>query len=254
MHLHPFRRWHSSVLAPLLLLAACSHTQQLYAGLSEADANDVVAALLNNGIPATKASAKQGFVVSVGDADLAAAVPLLREHGLPRDAHTRMGEVFKKDGMISTPAEERARYLSALAQELESSLSQIDGVVLARVHPVLPERIVPGEPVLPSSCAVLIKYRPGWNPDDYEDGIRHLVLASIPGLEQSSDAGHGISVVFVEAEPVAPRAAPSNNARYWWAGAAATLAVAAGAGAYGRRGRWRWPRTGRAKKTDHEPV
>jgi len=189
-----------SRLAVLLLcaaLAGCSDSVDLHTGLSERDANEVTAALLDNGIQGQKEAAnKQGFVVKVRKKDLAASVALLREHGLPRNAFSRMGEIFKKDGMISTPVEERARYLYALSQELENTLSQIDGVVLARVHPVLPERIVPGEPVQPSSCAVLIKHRPDWDAEAYEARIRSLVLASIPGL---ADLPQKISIVFVAA-------------------------------------------------------
>lgn len=236
------------VLLFCLLLAACADSVELHSGLSERDANEIIATLLSNGIHGRKASNKQGFIISVGETDLAAAVALLHEHGLPRNAFARMGEIFKKDGMISTPVEERARYLSALSQELENTLSQIDGVVLARVHPVLPERIVPGEPVQPSSCAVLIKYRPGWEPDAYEERIRKLILASIPGLAGSSgSASMKVSVIFVPAtpavsgvvEPYADAAQPAASARalrkkkglenYWLVALVISVLVAAGA-------------------------
>jgi type III secretion protein J len=185
----------SAIVASLLLLGGCARAVELYSGLSEVDANEIVAALTSHGLQANKSATKQGFVVSLEDRDLAEAVSLLQAQGLPRHAYAGMGDVFRKDGMISTPTEERARYLYALSQELENTLSNIDGVVLARVHPVLPERLAPGEPMLPSSCAVLIKYQPGWDSDTYEERIRQLVIASIPGL-----AGGGkVSIVFVPA-------------------------------------------------------
>lgn len=184
------------------LLAGCSGTVDLYTGLNEKDANEITAELDRHGLDAAKSPAgKQLFAVRVPQDRFASAVAVLQAAGLPRSSFTRMGEVFKKDGMISTPTEERARFLSALAQELESTLSQIDGVVLARVHPVLPERVVPGEPVLPSSCSILIKHVPGWNAAAYEPRIRKLVVTSIPGL---AEAPEKVAVVFVPAEAIAP--------------------------------------------------
>lgn len=191
-------------LAPALLvlaLAGCNSSSELYGGLSERDANDIAAALSDHGIDARKsAQGKQLFSVSVPTSDFSRSVALLHAVGLPNSSFSRMGDVFKKDGMISTPTEERARFLYALSQELESTLSQIDGVVLARVHPVLPERVVPGEPVLPSSCSVLIKHVPGWDTAAYELRIRKLVLASIPGL---ADTPEKVAVVFVPSEAMA---------------------------------------------------
>ncbi|OWQ49225.1 EscJ/YscJ/HrcJ family type III secretion inner membrane ring protein [Roseateles noduli] len=193
------------------LLAGCSGAIDLYTGLNEKDANEITAELDRHGLDASKvAGGKQLFAVRVPQDRFASAVAILQAAGLPRSSFTRMGDIFKKDGMISTPTEERARFLSALAQELESTLSQIDGVVLARVHPVLPERVVPGEPVLPSSCSILIKHVAGWNTAAYEPRIRKLVVSSIPGL---ADAPEKVAVVFVPAETIAATAAATAAGR-----------------------------------------
>jgi len=191
------------LLLAMALLAGCDSGTELYGGLSERDANDITAALSDHGIKARKtALGKQLFAVSVPAADFSRSVTLLHAVGLPGSSFSRMGDIFKKDGMISTPTEERARFLHALSQELENTLSQIDGVVLARVHPVLPERVVPGEPVLPSSCSILIKHVPGWDTASYEPRVRKLVLASIPGL---ADAPEKVAVVFVPSDALAVR-------------------------------------------------
>lgn len=196
-------------MALAALLAGCSGSVDLYTGLNEKDANEITAELDRHGLDVAKAPAgKQLFAVRVPQDRFASAVAILQAAGLPRSAFTRMGDVFKKDGMISTPTEERARFLSALAQELENTLSQIDGVVLARVHPVLPERIVPGEPVLPSSCSILIKHVPGWDTAAYEPRIRKLVVTSIPGL---ADAPEKVAVVFVQAGTIAPTPASARG-------------------------------------------
>jgi type III secretion protein J len=197
------------ILLSACLLLACGGSVDLYSGLSEHDANEIISALQERGISGSKQFSKQGAVVKVAEADFPSALSALRARGLPRNTFARMGEVFKKDGMISTPTEERGRYLFAISQELENTLSQIDGIILARVHPVLPERMAPGEPVLPSSCSVLIKYRPGWEPDLYEGRIRRLVLAGIPGLAAANK--FAVSVVFVPASDVAQEELPTDK-------------------------------------------
>jgi type III secretion protein J len=214
-HAGPDKRARRAVVGALcaVLLCACSGSIDLHSGLSERDANEIVAALLDSGLSSEKLSSKQGFVVRVSGSDLATAIAVLRARGLPRSTFARMGDVFKKDGMISTPIEERGRYVYALSQEIENTLSQIDGVVLARVHPVLAERVVPGEPVQSSSCAVFIKHRPDWDSSAYEDRIRRLVLAGIPGLAAAPPSA--VSIVFVPAsdpeEPVTPSRATAAH-------------------------------------------
>jgi len=193
--------------AGFLPLSGCSGSVELYSGLSESDANDIVATLAAQNIEAGKSPAKQGFVVSVPQGEFGSAIGLLRANGLPRSAYAGMGDVFKKDGMISTPTEEHARYIYALSQELERTLTGIDGIVMARVHPVLPERLAPGEPLQVAACAVLIKYRPGWDSGLYEDRVRRLVVSSIPGLANAP--ANNISIVFVPADP-APAALPAS--------------------------------------------
>ncbi len=185
------------ILTQSIFLAACDNSLEIHAKLSERDANEIVAALYTEDIKSRKGSTKLGYNVVVDESQLSKAILVLKKNGLPRQSYTAMGEIFKKDGAISTPMEERGRYLFALSQELERTLSQINGVILARVHPVLPERVAVGTPLQPSSCAVLIKHQPGWNSSAYEMRIRQLVLASIPGL---AAGGGAISIVFVSSE------------------------------------------------------
>jgi type III secretion protein J len=186
----------------MLVLSGCGSRIDLYTGLSEQDANEVVAALIQAGVVSEKVAVpKQGFTVKVPEDELAVAVAHLYTLGLPRNTYQRLGDVFKKDSVVSTPLEERSRYLYALSQELENTLSQIDGVIMARVHPVLPERLVPGEPAQPSSCSVLVKHRSDWDPALYEERIRRLVVSSIPGLARAPRSA--VSVVFVPAVPAA---------------------------------------------------
>ncbi len=186
------------ITAFALLLNGCSDETVLNSNLSESDANDIIAALNHYHIAADKRVEKSGVSVLVSAADIERSVNILDSVGLPRKARTNLGEVFQKSGVISSPMEERARYIYALSQEVESTLSQIDGVIVARVHVVLPERIAPGEPVQPASASVFIKYADSLDPDSIEPRIRRLVATSIPGLVGREDKD--LAIVFVPAK------------------------------------------------------
>lgn len=185
------------VALALIALVGCGGRVDLLSGLSEADANETLAVLLEAGIPTEKITKKEGISVRVPESQVAQALALLNSKGLPRRHHARMGDVFKKENLISTPLEERARYLYALSQELENTFSQIDGVLSARVHIVLPERLTPGDPVLPSSAAVFIRHAANVELSILEPRIRRMVANSIPGLNGGKT--DQISVVFVPA-------------------------------------------------------
>jgi type III secretion protein J len=141
--------------------------------------------------------------LTVRDEDISRATDVMRAAGLPRRSLSGLGQVFKKEGMISTPLEERVRYIHGLSAELEFTLQQFDRVVAARVHVVLPERVAPGEPIQPSSAAVFVKYVPPLDEDMIIPRIRNLVAASIPGLS-GDDTRAKVSVVLAPSDLVAP--------------------------------------------------
>lgn len=208
------RLWRSlAVVLCALLLAACGARVDLLGAVPEDEANDVLAALLKADIPAQKTPGKDGMVgVQVDAAQVGRSLEILRENGLPRERFAGMGQVFKKEGLISSPLEERARYIYALSQELSNTLSKIDGVLAARVHVVLPERGTAGEAGVPSTAAVFIKHQDGYSLEIIQPQIRRLVTNSIPGL-----TAERVSVIFVGAQPRATPAAASaaQTASVW---------------------------------------
>lgn len=176
------------------ILAACSASVHLVSELNEAEANEVLGLLLGANIAATKTTSKTGVGIQVEPASVAQAIEILRQNGLPRERRAKLGDVFKKENLISSPLEERARYLYALAQELEHTLTSIDGVVTARVHVVLPERVGPMDPSTPSSASVFLKFRKGYGVENVVVPVRALVANGIPGLSQDR-----VAVVLVPA-------------------------------------------------------
>lgn len=207
------------------ILSGCNGQQSLYADLSQSSANEVMAELISNGIPVKSRRSDSGFSVLIHQSDIARAVHILSTAGLPREPRADIGSTFEKAGIISTPFEERARYIYALAQEMESTLTQIDGVTQARVQVVLPDRVAPGEPVHPASASVFIKHNASLTPDALQPRIRQLVMSSIPGLSEQGRNSSRVSIVFVPTREFAdtgpemtyfgPYLIPRHAANFW---------------------------------------
>jgi len=112
------------LMTALVMLGGCKEV--LYSQLNEADANEMMALLVLSGIPASREKdATQGYSLMVDEADLAVAVTVLKNSGLPREQFTTMGEVFGDVGVVGTPFEERVRFTYATNQELWQTISQI---------------------------------------------------------------------------------------------------------------------------------
>jgi type III secretion protein J len=186
-----------------LILTGCE--TQLYGNLSEAEANAVIAALLDSSVPAAKRPGEEGvYTVFVDEADFARAMAILDSAALPQKRYSDLGNVFGGEAMFSTPMEEKARYLHAMQEELSNTVSKIDGVLTARVHLVLPEQDQLGRELYSPSAAVMVRHVDDerHDPVGHDADIKRLVAASVPNL-----AADRIVVTFF---PVAPqgRAAP----------------------------------------------
>lgn len=167
-----------------LSLTGCDEQTTLHSRLEERQANLVIAALMDAGIACQKIAGEEGtWDVQIAASRFADAVNLLERKGLPRRAYQGIGETFKKTGMISSPTEERIRFMNALAQDLSQTIAEIDGVIDARVHVVLPENDPFAKNALPSSAAVAVRTR--WDVDlaDRVPAIKNLVKNAIEGLQ-----------------------------------------------------------------------
>lgn len=183
-----------------LTLAACSEQVELVSGLKEDEANQILSVLLNTGIAAQKTTGAEGMVISVESEEVAEALGIMRAKGLPQQQFVKMGDVFKKEGLISSPLEEKVRYIYALSQELSETISQIDGVVTARVHVVLPSESTGLSAASdPASASVFIKHEPNSVVENVVPQIKRLVVNSISQL-----AYDNVSVILVPAAVMPP--------------------------------------------------
>ncbi|AMB84961.1 type III secretion protein [Pseudomonas agarici] len=184
------------VLVTACLLQACD--MDLYSNLDEREANAMVAVLLRDGVPASRKVQDDGRITVVVDKDrFAQAMALLDAAGLPLQNFSNMGEVFKGNGLVSSPVQERAQMVYALSEELSHSVSQIDGILSARVHVVLPDNDLLKRVISPSSASVLVRYDPGVDIDPLIPQIKTLVANGISGLSYD-----GVSVTAIKAAAV----------------------------------------------------
>ena len=186
----------------LLLVLAMTLTGckvELYTGVSQKEGNEMLALLRTEGISAIKQADKDGRIkLLVEESDIAGAVDTLKRKGYPREHFSTIKDVFPKDSLISSPLEERARLNYAKAQEIARTLSEIDGVLVARVHVVLPEeREGLGLKSSAASASVFIKHAADVQLDAYVPQIKQLVNNGIEGLNYER-----ISVVLVPSQDV----------------------------------------------------
>jgi type III secretion protein J len=192
---HPLVRGARLLLVGLLLLLGGCKVE-LYGNLSESSANEMLAILLQHGIPSEKVPAEEGLMaIHVEEDRFAEAVELLKRYGQPREQFDSIGQIFAKQGLISSPLEERVRFVYALGQSLSETISQIDGVLSSRVHVVLPNSELSLDSVVPSSAAVFIRHRADAPVDRLVPQIKMLVTNSIEGLSYDK-----VSVVLFPVE------------------------------------------------------
>lgn len=204
--LYPCSAWRRFTLLVLgtLILQACS--VELYNGLDQRQANEIVATLMRHGIPAQRQPDKDGnMTVSVEENRFADAVAILDENGLPKQEFANLGEIFKRDGLVSSPVEERAAMIYGLSQELSKTISDIDGVLSARVHMVLPDNDPRRPGLTPSSASVFIRHRASVSMNDLIPQVKMLVANGVADLTYDK-----VSVALMPVEVAPPSQANSE--------------------------------------------
>lgn len=199
----------------------------LFSDLEEEEVNEIMSVLMDRSIPCVKVAGKEGkWGVEVAPEDFSQSMQVLQAIGLPKETFQKMGDIFQKTGLVSSPTEERIRFINALSQEISSTLMQIDGVVSARVHIALPDNNPLSEKTVPPSAAIFIKHRAGYDIESVTPDLKNLVSRSIEGLDFEN-----VQLVITQADAMPPVLQVRQTPWYekvplWgWCGGSALLAI-----------------------------
>lgn len=215
MHFISNYAWPRFFRALLLVLALGGCKADLLTRMEEVDANEVLATLRRAGVDGSKSSSDGGktWTIEVPDDQFVAATRAMESAGLPRKRYASLGELFKKDGLVSTPKEEQTRFLHGVSEELSETLRSIEGVISARVHIVLPAEDPFTRTVKSSSASVLIKHHPDAVIEPLIPAIKNLVSKSIEGVRYET-----VSVTLVPGLSEDVRDQPRNDWGVWVVG------------------------------------
>jgi type III secretion protein J len=167
----------------LFALAACSVPVE--AGLDDVEANRVFVALDHANVGASKdpdPAAEGKWRISVPRDEMARALSILREEGLPRREPPPILDALGKGSLVPSESLEHAQLVAGIAAEMERTLQGIEGVMDARVHLSVPQANPLGDSTPPRGTAsVLLEHR-GATPPISADSVQRLVAGGVTGM------------------------------------------------------------------------
>lgn len=202
------------LLGGLFFLLGCK--QVLYSGISERQANEMVALLHANSISVSRERDKDGiYSILVKENSVGSATMLLSSAGMPRETFKAFDDIFPGNSIVTTPFEERARHTFMMSQELGQTINEIRGVVSARIHLALPQDTGSFESNSRPRAAAAIYYNSNFDQANAVPRIKNLVSFSVPNLEYENISiglfeANGISKIRIE-EITIPGAAMASG-------------------------------------------
>ena len=150
----------------------------LYASLPEAEKARVVEALKNSGVDVILDPTTGDVVVPV--ADYHSSRMTLAAQGLPQsipDGYNAISDI----PMGSSKSVESVRLKQSQEIELARSISEINGLVAARVHLAIPEKSVFARASTPPTASVFVQMQSGRSLSSQQvEAVIHLVSSSVP--------------------------------------------------------------------------
>ncbi|WP_426754127.1 flagellar M-ring protein FliF [Myxococcus sp. Y35] len=183
----PLRR----CLLLFLLLTVTACRERIQHGLDERQANELQSVLIERGLDARKvpeAGKKPTWSIEVADEHASDAVRILSELGLPRPPEEVGCDVFGGGGLVRTPVEESVCRVRVMERGLEKTLQSVEGVLLARVHLVVPAPPRVGQTPGPSKASAMLRVAPGSaaRVRQSSETLKVLLAGGVEGLSPES--------------------------------------------------------------------
>ena len=152
----------------------------LYAGLDPEQANGVVEELRDRNISFRLKDA--GRTILVPEGEIYATRLAMAGEGLPGGSGAGY-EVFDRRGFGMTNFMQQVNYRRALEGELTRTIREMEEVLGARVHLVIPERSLFTDEERRPSASVMVRLKPGGRLSRKQiEGVAYLVAGSVEGL------------------------------------------------------------------------
>src|SRR5262249_46671339 len=148
------------------------HMTPLFTDLTVEDSASIIKDLERQAIPYEIKN--DGAIVLVPKDRVARLRMKLAESGLPKSGGIGYEIFAKADALVSTSFVQHINHLRALEGDFSRTIKAIDRVQAARVHLVLPERVLFSRDKAEASASIVLKVRGTLEPQQVRS-IRHLV-------------------------------------------------------------------------------
>jgi flagellar M-ring protein FliF len=166
--------------AYLILRVTAPQMVPLFTDLSVEDSSAIIKDLERQAIPFEIKS--EGTIVLVPKDRVTRLRMKLAEGGLPKGGGVGYEIFDKSDALGATSFVQNINHLRALEGELARTIRAIDRVQSARVHLVLPERVLFSRDKAEPSASIVLKVRGALEPQQVR-AVRHLVASAVNGLK-----------------------------------------------------------------------
>lgn len=213
------------LLLLLLLLGAAGCRERIQHGLEERQANELQRVLVERGLEARKVAEggkRPTWAMEVAAGQETDAVRILSELGLPRPPEEEGCDVFGGGGLVRSPVEEQLCRVRVLERGLERTLQEVEGVLLARVHLVVPPPPRPGQVAAAAKASAMLRVAPGeaGRVREAREALRALIAGGVEGL-----AVEGVSLMVDEVSTRVEAPASRGAVPLRWRGLLGVLGV-----------------------------